>query len=70
MKTGKLCAVSVLLFASVIPVFGNAGLGGPKRWFRSLRNGPTSSHQRNNHLVVKHQRAKHPKPHHARNLHR
>ena len=70
MKTGKSWAISVLLFASAIPVYGHTGSGGPKSWLHFRRGASASSHYRDNRPVVKHQAAKHPKPHHARNPHR
>jgi len=56
--------MALLLFAMAIPAFGNSISGGPKHWFH-LGRGSASPHYRGNHIVVKHQVAKHPKPHHA-----
>jgi hypothetical protein len=69
MKTGKLFAILVLLFALAIPMFGSGDSGGPKSWFHRNHSGPASSHYRGDHIVVKHHAGKHPKPNHARNVH-
>lgn len=66
MKAGKAWALSIVLCLSTIPTIGYAS-SGPKSWLHHLRAHSTNP---NNHLVVKHHPAKHPKPHHEKNLHR
>jgi hypothetical protein len=69
MRTPKRWSVSILLLASVVPVFSYAGSSGPKSWFHFPQASSARPQHQGNHPTVKHFVANHTKPHRTRNLH-
>lgn len=69
MRTPNYWSISILLFALAMPVFVYAASGGSNSWFHIHQGSSPRPQHQNNHPVVKHYIASHPKPLRTKNIH-